>query len=193
MAKKRFKKLEAALRYCATAADLNNGGTTTVVPPTGSVLEGYQKYKKGELVLTYTRATGSKPGEIMLVQGTPFYKATDRPTLKINVSKRAYESTEAPMTGVKGACNLAAYSDGVEPPNGFMPAQVTVKTPWTGTTDETSKLTGVKYKKPTGTESFTLPVCGGATADWVTTKNAIITAAAGTAKTGVSFKPEKLV
>ncbi len=85
---KRFNNLDAALKYLRPVG----ANDTTEIPdaPTGTQLRNYQDYKAGKRMVTYTRATGSNPGDITGAALKPFgLPAADTSNFLVDISQRA--------------------------------------------------------------------------------------------------------
>lgn len=151
---KRFSDLDKALRYIR----VGEGQNARSVPPAGSPLETYQKYKKGDLIVEYPRTgTDSNPGNIITAVINPFAVPAGPDNLTIVAfSDRARR--EVPGSNLLTACkHTTPLPDPLpEARAGFIPAKVTIFVPEEGTSPKTSKLTGIDYRKRNGA-SYTYP------------------------------------
>lgn len=191
---KRFNNLDTALKY------LRPPGATDAAEspdaPVGSQLRQYQDFKAGKRVVSYTRASGSLPGNIVSAVLRPFaLPAADTSNFLVDISQRSITNiasvglTLATLnidTTPEGTANLTKVI-------GFTPARAIVRNV-TGTgqgTPTPSKITGASYKKKAAS-SYSFPF-GRSVADpsYSEVKAAITGAIAGAgANKGVSFKPE---
>lgn len=188
MTKKRFSRL----KYALTTLRTPNSTGETPDAPAGTVAKNFQDFAGGKTKLTYPRAEGSKPGEILTVSVLPFYYAgaTGRETL-VAQSKRADD--QATMDGVQTACNqIAADLETHSRLADFIPAKATVFDFDSTSTTETSQITGLRYEKRGGA-SYTFPY--GASATETAERNVrqdIITAVNAIGTASVSFTSEKI-
>jgi hypothetical protein len=145
---KRFNNLDKALKYLQSPT---GGGNNE--PPAGSVLANYKEFKTGQSDVSYPVDTNSLPGELLQRQLLPFgAEAADTPAI-VTFSSR---SQAALGTAFETAAKLSEVSNGVQY-QGFFPAQARIfRTTTTGTTNATSQITGIPYKKKSG-RNYTLP------------------------------------
>lgn len=188
----RFRRYEFALKTLRSVAGA--GATTGVVnAPPGSVLERYQQYKSGSTVPSYPRADTSLPGGFITVSIVPFGFGEDNPTI-VELSQRA-SGQYALFGGVANLGITTTLPDDAIARAGYIPAKATVFAGSGTTTNGTSQITGVPYKKRNG-ESYTAPfgaVGTGAAAREYPRRQAIATAvAAGGGNRTVTFQPEQL-
>lgn len=183
---KRFKNLEYALKMLRTSST----ATSTPQAPEGSHLRQYQEFASKQRAVSYTRDSSSNPESIIKVAVLPFYFGGDdtKGTL-VAQSKRADDAST--MSGVQTACNqITANPQTHVKLHGFKPARATVFDYGTTVTSETSKITGVKYKKRSG-KSYTFPFGASASEKKESEVRKGITAAVVTLGTAsVSFSPE---
>jgi hypothetical protein len=161
---------------------------------TDSPLGKYQKWRKGDVTLEYPRADESLQKAMIPVAIRPFgLPFNDTTFARVTISKRTSDNSTA--NDVEAKCNIVTDATKI-PDNkmiGFLPARATVRKLVAGDgTAETSKITGVKYKKKTSA-SYTLPY-GQKTA--ATTESEIrkdiFEVVKGDATLKVSFTSEKL-
>ena len=191
---RRFNNLEAALKY------LRPPGATegTVVPdaPANTQLKKYQDYKAGKVIISYPRAATSNPGGFQSVALKPFaLPATETQSYLVQASERAIGAIgTAGITATDLNIDVTpSEAADLEIPLGFTPARAVIKNV-TGTTgvQETSKITGDKYKAKAGA-SYTYPFGKGGTdaTSYAEVIGNIAAAVAGaTGNKSVSFKPE---
>lgn len=123
-----------------------------------TALEEYKRYRAGTKTVSYTRQATSNPGSLDLVYIEPFSIAVAAGEgYQVTISKRAKDyagnllNSEAPL-------NWLAITDAAKKiDRPLQPARATITTGSTGTTNATSKITGISYKKQTGQASYTLP------------------------------------
>ena len=194
MARKRFHRIKHALRLLSTPTDYNSDdGGTPQAPPAGTILAKASEVISGARKVSYTREASSKPGSLTAVQGKPFYDLNASSAIIVQVSARSWASSNAVAQAAKALCNIAVKSDGSPQPEGFTPAKAIVQDYGTAYTEETSKITGIKYPKRSGTETFTFPVMSNGTKNWKTVKGEIEGAVDAQDTANVTFKPEMLV
>lgn len=186
---KRFKNLEAALRYVKNAA-----GTGEPNVPANTPLDEYYKYKKEEKVLQYTRRDESKPGELLNVAVRPFaFDPDDEEIYIVDFSKRVSDETR--VSALVTASNLTTtIPDEATIVRGFVPAKCTVSFPndTLDRDDVPSQITGIPYNK-VGKESYTFPYgsnAGGAREQLI--RSDIRRALPATANGILQFKSEKV-
>ena len=182
---KRFSRYKFALKA-------NNGTTET-----GSALDKYKKYQTGETKPTYTRSDTSNPGGLAVLYVCPFAAAVGAIYLTY-ISKRAQTNLGTVSDNATTVFNHITPAGGDTPIENpmFLPAKAIVNMSGTGTTTETSKITGLTYKKESDSKSYTIPF-GSKKArvadDTLLAQIAIINTAvkAKSAESIVSFQPEK--
>ncbi len=149
---RRYKNYRFALK---TLVNPETGIAST--PATGTALANFQEYISGQKKVSYERADGSKPGQLIKVAINPFALPLAATSLvKIPFSKRTNDNTN--ITTVKTACNHNDASSVLLTLNGFIPAKAVVFVAG-GTapaTDPKSQITGVAYKPKAG-NSYSLP------------------------------------
>lgn len=160
MGKKRFSRYNFALKA-------NDGSVAT-----GSALDKYKKYATGETKLTYTRAEDSNPGSLVEVYVIPFLGAEDTNLYRTTMSARS----DGQMAAILGANTLLNHKtpgagDSKIKSSKFKAARFIIGTSGTGTSNETSKITGVTYKKETNAKSYSYPF--GRDAAAISTANSI--------------------
>ena len=146
MGKKRFSRYNFALKA-------NDGNVTT-----GTALDKYKKYATGETKPTYTRADDSKPGSLVEVWVIPFLGVEDTNMYRTTMSQRS----NAQMATILGANTLLNHktpgvTDAKINTSSFKAARFIIGTSGTGESNETSKITGVVYKKETNAKSYSYP------------------------------------
>lgn len=189
---KRFNNLDAALKLLRSPT----AGPDDEAPdaPAGSALKNYQLYKQQKKAITYTRASTSKPGEILVIALKPFALAdADTTTLRTSFSKRANDNASSFGLSLSELGIDATLQETDKDIQGFQPAKaIARKVTGTTATTTTSKITGRPYKSKAD-NSYTFPV-GRATGrnNWGEAKAYIISqveSAAGV--NSVTFNPEK--
>ena len=185
---KRFKNLNYALKT------LRPPNSTQPAPdaPQGSIAREYQDFKAGKRVIQYPRSADSKPGSLEIVSVLPFYYAGDD-TKQTLVKQSQRSDTETTLDGVQTACNqLTADLDAHIRLENFIPAKAVV-TVFSGTeTQETSRITGIRYNKKAA-KSYTFPY--GASAAEKAERNVrqdIVAAVNLLTNASVSFSSEKI-
>lgn len=169
-----------------------NSNTPAPDAPQGSILKNFQDFNSKKTIVSYPRSEDSKPGSIEKVSVLPFYfgGADDKQTL-VPFSQRVDD--ESSLDGVQSACNhVQADVENHLELRGFIPAKATVTVLSGTTSQETSKITGIRYQKRNG-KSYTLPYGasnaekaeGNVRADIVAAVNALGNAA-------ISFTSEKI-
>lgn len=164
----------------------------------GSPLARYKDYKSGANTVTYTRAASSLPGGFEPIYIIPFGESEDLYYLT-QISGRAQD--QVALVGGQAALNYLALAaagavDKTES-NKYTPAAVTVFDPSGAPANQTSQVTGVRYKKTPG-QSYTFPFgkdagATGAAATFKTRATAIKTAAeTANPANSVTFRPEIL-
>lgn len=166
--------------------------------PAGTPLEKFKKYKAGEIKPTYTRAGTSNPGSLKQVILVPF-SVPPETKYSAQMSQRAFDKmgdlvSSAPATLFHHLTQGATSDVTVNP--GYEPAKATINISGTGSTNEISKITGVTYKKETGSASYTIAFGGQSSAGdnryFVNVMNNIIGAVrAKNSEYTVSFTPEQ--
>lgn len=186
---KRFSRYAFALKVIKAGTS-----DTPATADANSPLGKYQKWRKGDVKLEYPRAAESLQKAMLPVAIRPFGLPNAPANLfRVTISKRTQDNTTA--NSVEAKCNIIITADDI-PPNkviGFLPARVSLRKLSAGDgTDETSKITGVKYKKKTSA-SYTLPY---GQKDAATTESVVRTeifdVVKGDATLKVSFISEKL-
>ena len=130
--------------------------------PVGTPLEKYKKYKAGEIKPTYTSNPASNPGTLKQIYLSPFATAPGA-KYSAQMSERAFNKMAdlvslVPKTLFHHLDQGATNDITVNP--GYSPAKATVNISGTGSTNEISKITGVTYKKETGSASYTVAFGG---------------------------------
>ncbi len=151
---KRFSRLKFAKKAA--------GGTAAADSP----LSKYMDYASGKTVPTYTRAASSYPGGYEILTVAPFGGDVDQRN-QVSISARAFDNLSNLVNiAAPGLFNhlTPAGTETVEENNLFIPAKAIIRVSTTGTTPETSKITGVKYRKESGAASYTVPFGAGTTA-----------------------------
>lgn len=189
---KRFKNLEAALKYLRTPGAGGQNGTPPNAP-VGTQLAEYQEYRAGKKVITYTRANDSKPGQLDEVKILPFAEpAASTALLFVPFSRRA--QTNMTQSGVTAAALNHRTAGDANEAKGFTPARATVSIVGTGEgTPTPSKITGRSYKKK-NVNTFTFPFGQGEgekVAAKVVKADIITAVSTGGTNRSVSFKPER--
>jgi hypothetical protein len=188
---RRFKTLDAALKYLRTGDDAN-----AAIPdaPAGTPLKLYQDWKAGKRQVSYTRESTSNPGSLDEARIKPFgLPTTDTTLVLVDISKRSLDAIQRTGLAVTDL-NIIATGDANRIYN-FTPARATVNVGAAAGGDgtlETSKITGKKYKKK-ASDSFTFPFGRGTGEDaaYVSAKSDILGKVSdGSANRSVSFKPE---
>lgn len=146
MGKKRFSRYNFALKA-------NDGNVSA-----GTALDKYKKYATGETKPTYTRAEDSNPGGLIEVWVIPFLGVEDTNIYRTTMSKRS----EAARASVLGAATLLKHvtpgaGDSKIISNKFSAARLIIGTSGTGVANETSKITGVVYKKEANAKNYSYP------------------------------------
>jgi hypothetical protein len=179
---KRFSRLKYALK-------VNDGGATD-----GSALKKFKDYATGVVKPTYVTSASSLPGELKEI-GIIAFSDSDN-VYRASISKRSQDQI-AELTNLSATTTLYHQTiDGTTLSNpGFTPARAIVNTSGTGTSTETSKITGLQYKKETGAASYTLPFGNkptAATTDTFLSRAAAIRAVIeAITEASVSFQPER--
>lgn len=182
---KRFSRYQFALKA-------NRGDAQA-----GSPLGRYKDYKSGANPVAYTRSASSLPGGFNPIYIIPFGEPEDLYYLT-QISERA--AGQLSLVGGQTALNYIdigaiGAADKTES-NKYTPAAVTVFDPSGAGANQTSQITGVRYKKVPG-QSYTFPFgknagATGAAATFKNRANAIKLAAATNPANGVTFRPEIL-
>jgi hypothetical protein len=190
---KRFNNLEAALKYLRPPG----ANDTTEIPdaPSGSQLRKFQDYKAGKRMITYTRATGSNPGDITAAALKPFgLPAASTANFLVDISQRAITNFSA--AGLSATdLNIDTTPEGIANLSrviGFAPARATVRNvTGTSATTKTSKITGDTYKSR-ASASYTYPFGRSTSNPSYSEVKAAIAAAVANASgnKGVSFRAE---
>lgn len=191
MAKRRFSRLRYALKSLQSPL----GGTDNN-PAAGSILGNYKDFRDGKIVVDYTRDAASKPGSLVEVAVSPFYKILDATTpARVKMSKRVLD--QGALAGTRTASNLiTTVPAGAVEEQDYVPAKAIVFIPGVqAETLETSQITGVKYNPKEGA-SYTIPL-GQATGEIYEGEVrglvlVAVAAIAGTIKSTVSFTSEKV-
>ena len=186
---KRFKILNAAIKYLATSSASDNPQA-----PTGSYLRQYQDWKSGAREVTYIRDSSSRiKGEIEVILNPFSYPVSDSTKALVTMSQRASESST--YGKIKSAANISDVAGSVASPlRNFVPAKAIVFVGTGGTTRVTggSKITGVVYDKRNGA-SYTFPYgSSGTNRTESEVRGQIYTALTGDDNITVSFNSEKL-
>jgi hypothetical protein len=146
MGKKRFSRYDFALKA-------TEGNTTA-----GTALDRYKKYKSGEEVPSYIRSEDSKPGGLKEVWVIPFLGVEDTDLYRATMSNRSSDE----MGTIAGASTLFNHKtpgvgDSTISTPKFQAAKIIIRVSGTGETNETSKVTGIVYKKETDSKSYSYP------------------------------------
>ncbi|PSF37762.1 hypothetical protein C7H19_09470 [Aphanothece hegewaldii CCALA 016] len=161
-------------------------------PSTGSNLEKYKKWKSGEVEITYTKADSSNPGSFDLVYVYPF--ALDGVTAKFTttVSNRAMTAINDVLGGASTLNHKTLAADEVATGAIWDPYKANVRKKGTGEgTEQTSKITGKKYKQKSGVAAYTYPFGRASATDDLLTRMKAIKNAAKAKSCIVSFLPER--
>jgi hypothetical protein len=152
MPKKRFSRYKFAKRISkGTAAD-------------GSPLARYMDYASGKTVVEYDRQESSKPGGYVYIKVCPFGTEAGE-IYQAPMSKRASDNLANVIDSVgKFNHQTTADTDVVNINSNFQPAKAIINISGTGETQQTSKITGMKYTQETGAASYTVPFGGDKTA-----------------------------
>jgi hypothetical protein len=181
---KRFSRYKFARRV--------SGGSAGSGTPLGRYIE----YVSGTRRPTYPRAESSNPDGYNIIYLCPFGTGVDD-RYQVEISKRAATQLPNLIEQVSLFHHLTLGANEVADINTkFQPAKAIVRRSGTGTTEETSQITGERYKKETGTASYTVPFGGAAAAgnDRLYTFVAKTIDRSSRAKSGentVSFLPER--
>lgn len=160
---RRFSRLDHALKLLRNPANVDNPNAVTPDPPANSALAKYAQFASGKVNINITRDAASLPGQLVNLSIQPFGLAATDPNKTLTViSKRAKQSV-ATYFNADFLNHLVGGSPNPRP--GFQPARAVVfdVTSQSATT-ETSKITGIKYKKKAG-KSLTYPFGAGPGAD----------------------------
>lgn len=178
MRKRRFNRIKQAIK---------NGAT-------GGYLTKYLSYQSGSSPLTITKVVDRK-GTIKKALN-PFGDAATVPaSLLVSFTGRAAAAQAG--FGVTDAILALDDVDASTVKNrGFLPAKAVLTERSSGSAPKVSGITGLSYKKPTSSDSFTLPF-GQVTGDGEFERQAVIVAAVTAASSptnikSVSFKPERM-
>ena len=175
--RRRFSVLRKALKY-------NDG-----VAAPGSALEQFKNVRTGATKVNYTRDPGSNPGTLETLILYPFATAAGEQYIT-SISQRS----KAALSTIGGAAlyNHLDSGIGAEDNPGYVPAKAIVNKSGTGTTEPISKITGLPYKKETGSASYTVPFGSEATLTPLKTVTTAIRLAITNINEeySVSFKPE---
>lgn len=187
---KRFSRLKYALK----AIQDPTSDTEANRPPAGSILFKYNEFAIGSRDVEYPRDPDSNPGELKTVGVNPFgYPVSAESLVKVPISNRVL--TNQTLSASRDAANIQTNTSAVVLDlDGFVPAKATVfiEAATQPTTPETSKITGVRYKKRAGT-SFSFPY-GSKTGEIheSVVRAGIQVAVVQITRGSVSFKSEKL-
>ena len=148
MPKKRFSRYKFAKKVSKGAA------------ADGSPLARYMDYASGKTIVEYERQESSKPGGYVDVIICPF-GTTDGELYQVSMSKRSFDNLGNVINN-KDLFNhqVKADTDVVNINSNLSPAKAIINLSGSGTTQETSKITGAKYYKETGSASYTVPFGG---------------------------------
>ena len=160
----------------------------------GSPLSKYKSYKTGETTVNYPTNPASNPGEFKQIFLSPFAAPPDS-VYFAQIGTRAQNKMPDLGTTVTNCHHLTDGTNAVLNP-GYSPAKAVVQTGGTGTDTETSKITGLTYKKATGAASYTVPFgaqkSAGDNRFFLNVITAIRTAVeAKSSAFSVSFQPER--
>ena len=148
MPKRRFSRYKFAKKVSkGTAAD-------------NSPLARYMDYASGKTIVEYDRSESSNPGGYVYIKICPFGTETGE-IYQVPMSKRASDQLANIINAVTAFNHQAtADTDVVNINSNLQPAKAIINVSGTGTTPETSKITGMKYTKETGAASYTVPFGG---------------------------------
>ncbi len=148
MPKKRFSRYKFAKKVSkGTAAD-------------GSPLARYMDYASGKTIVEYDRSESSNPGGYVYINICPFGTETGE-IYQVPMSKRSFDNL-GNVINSKDTFNhqTTADTDVVNINSNLLPAKAIINLSGSGTTQETSKITGMKYYKESGSASYTVPFGG---------------------------------
>lgn len=188
--KRRFKTLERALKLLRNPANPDQA----VTPTTGSALDNYQKWKKGDVTVTYTRSAESHPGALIDVALLLFSFPTTEGAAMCKASKRAIEAASTHGIAKTEAGLTDEPAGDIDYPGDFIPAQaIVIVNGTTASTPVESKLTKIRYK-PKNSKSYTIPFGKTATNNtYLKQAQALKTIVNAVATRNVSFYPEDLL
>jgi hypothetical protein len=168
---KRFSRYKFARRISKGAA------------AAGSPLAQYMQYAKGEITPTYTRSESSKPGSAVLVYLAPFGDSAAA-RYAVRMSERAQGKLDDLIDSTNKFYHLALGEDIAVVNEQFLPAKAIIHVSGSGTNEEESKITGLRYTKETGAASYTVPFAGAGAG----TDNRVFLQVANAINTGVKAK-----
>lgn len=160
---KRFSRLDHALKLLRNPANVNDPNAVTPDPPANSALAKYANFAAGKVHINIVRDAGSLPGELIQFGIQPFgYASIDANKTMVVGSKRANQGISTYFD--LGILNHLVGGGG-QIRVGFQPARaIVLDVTSQSTTSETSKITGIKYKKKAA-KSLTYPFGAGTGTD----------------------------
>jgi hypothetical protein len=179
---RRFSRLEMANKL--------SGGAQA-----GSPAKKYIDYKTGVTTVTYTRSPDSNPDGFVQKGVKSFLNPGD--IFITEMSKRAFDNVEDYLAKATLNWQPVDTADIIQS-NLFRAATAIIRVSSAASTVETSKITGLKYKKYTGAKSANLPFGVGSIASepygavLQKIKTAVTTKSGGSGKTSVTFRPENI-
>ena len=182
---KRFSRYKLAKKLAGGRGEAN------------SALARYVDYAEGKTRLNYPRAASSKHEGIVSVYLNSFLNpGTATQFGKATMSLRAQNNLNN-LIDVVSKFNHQTFTEGTDTvilEGNWEPAKAVIRTGGTGTTPETSQITGEPYTKKTGAQSYTIPFgndAGGNFYDIASEINTGVTAQ--NADHTVSFTPERIM
>lgn len=160
----------------------------------GSALDEYNKFRNGTKTVRYPRAETSNPGNTLVIYIEPFgtsITATQKYAIGIGTRANNQKADLISDINLFGHKAKPAAAEDILINESFQPAVAVIRTGGSGTSPETSKITGEPYKKRTGAASYTIPI-GSDGANLYFDQIKLIDASVNAKNSNytVSFKPE---